>query len=333
MKIRRIISYSIVLLLVLIINIHLITINNSNNITIANVDKISEPVVDKKISINNEVIENQVLNKYVEFNSIIYNNRFSLPLDNKRIPQGITLVDNYIFVTGYYENNNKSDVYIMDLEGKVLNNVILDTNSHVGSIAYDSINNLVWIPGNNGKLLAYNKDDFFNSNNVKNVLNIDYVKDGLYDYIDTNKYNIAFLTIDNEYIYLGSFNQHKKCIVKKYIIKNEDGIKLEYINEFKLPSRVQGLSIYHDNNKTYLITSNSYNRYEKSKLKIYEYDETIKDYGNMSIKRYVIPPMSEQISIKNGYGFIIFESGASKYNDAKDKVKNIIIIEMKKVLE
>lgn len=333
MRVGKIIIFTLTIIFILVLFTCYKRSDDISNIAIVNADNINEFIVDNSLSISENVKENKILKRYEKFNSIIYNNSYSLPLEDGRIPQGVTIVDKYIFITGYYENKNKSDIVIIDLEGNFVNKVKLDTNSHVGSIAYDSINNLIWIPGNNGRLLAYNKDDFLNNKEVHNIINIDYVKDRLYDYKYSNKYNIAFLTVDNEYIYLGSFNQHKKCLVKKYFINNSDGIKLEYVNEFNMPSRVQGLSIYHDNNKTYLVTSNSYNRYEKSQFKIYEYDDSIKDYSNMSIKRYTIPPMSEQISVKNGYGFLIFESGATKYKDAKDKVKDIIIIDMNKALE
>jgi len=318
----------IVLSLIILNSIMIYKINKKfNNINIIN-DNTNVIKIDEIKTISKK------LEKYNKFNNLIINNSIKVKLDNSLIPQGITFIDKYIYISGYFEIGNKSEIIIFDLAGNIINKVKLDTNSHVGSISYDKNNNLVWIPGNNGNLLAYKKDDFYNNNSVKSKLKIDYVKDNLFDYINTNKYNIAFLTIDDNYIYVGNFYQSKKCLVKKYFINNDNNeIRLDYINEFKLPSKVQGISFYHRDNKTYLITSNSYNRFEKSKLKIYEYDESIEDYSHKSIKVYEMPPMSEQVSIYNNYGFLIFESGAKKYYNASDKVKNIIILDLNKIFD
>ena len=208
----------------------------------------------------------------------------------------------------------------------------MDIKTHAGSIAYDERNKLLWIPGNNGILYAYDINDLFTKEVINYKIKINYVKDKLFDYQYSNKYNIAYLTIDNDYIYIGSFYQSKKCLVKKYYINNTADLKLEYVSEFYLPSRVQGLAFFHKEDKVYMITSNSYNRYDKATINVFLYQDDIKNYSDKKLNSIVIPPMSEQISIYERLGFIIFESGAKKYKDSNDKVKYICIFNVDKII-
>ena len=286
-------------------------------------------VFSKKI--NESIID--ILNSYTELNNIIVNANIEIPLTNGFIPQGITYYNDNFLLIGYYEYGRNSKCFVIDLEGNIINEVTLDTNSHVGAISYDQVNDLLWIPDNNGILNAYSASEFFYANSVNCLYKIDYVSDGLDDYNYYNKRNIAFVTIDDNYIYIGNFYKTKKCLVKKYLIKNEDTLKLEYVDQFLVPPRTQSISFIDFNNEKYMLFSNSFNRRTTSYLETYKYDENVDDYNGLNIKRISMPPMSEQVTVKDEYAFIIFESGANKYYNALDKIKYICILDINKLLE
>lgn len=294
--------------------------------------------------IKNEKIENEeikeiegnvknLLDQYLDLKKVLVKSSIDIPVKNKFIPQGITLVDEYILITGYYESEKNSKCYVIDKSGIIINTVTLDTNSHVGGISYDRKNDLIWIPDNDGVLNVYDADSFFKKKKVKAIKKFTNVGNGLIDYLDEEKKLIAYLAIDGEYLYVGNFYKTKKCIVKKYKILVDKKIRLEYVNKFLLPKKIQGLAFYEKNNKNYLIASSSFNRRTRSNIYIYEYDEKILDYESKLIKNIEIPPMAEQLTIKDDILYLIFESNASKYPNALDKVDKILEIDINRLIE
>lgn len=204
-------------------------------------------------------------------------------------------------------------------------------NSHVGSISYDKINNLIWIPDTNGVLRAYNVNNFLNDDYVIPLYTFNNVSDGLINYQNKKENEIAFLTIYDNYIYLGSFGYNTKGLVKKYYINNTKKIKLELVNEFKIPSKVQGLTLFEKDNDLYMLLSRSYGRNRDSYIEVYKYSDDVKDY-NKSIKTITLPPMIEQITLENNKLYAIFESNALKYIECENKIDDIIIFDINKIL-
>ena len=303
-----------------------------NNITtkvITNIVEESEDDDDEEIIINDSIKD--TLLKYDNFNNLIINANIKVPLGNSFIPQGITYYNDYLLIVGYFENGNRSKCYVLDLEGNIINEVTLDTNSHVGAISYDAVNELIWLPDNNGTLNAYNAIEFIHESEVNYLYQFNDVSDELADYIYPNKKNIAFITIDDNYLYIGNFYKTKKCITKKYLINNDDGLKLEFVNKFYMPPKTQGISFFKLNGNKYLLTSNSFNRRTTSHLELYLYDENITDYFDTYITRIEMPPMSEQIVVNGNSAYIIFESGANKYYNSLDKVEFICILDLNKI--
>lgn len=283
-------------------------------------------------SYNNKEIINEnisyILNNYPELKQLTYKANINIPTYNNFIPQGITKVDNYYFITGYYDNLQNSKCYVLNSFGNIVNEIELDTNSHVGSISYDKNRNLLWIPDNNGILNAYNYNDFFKYKKVYALYKIDNISNGLIDYQDANKNLIAYLCIKDNYIYIGNFFINKKCLVKKYYIN--DDFKLDYINSFKVPNKTQSIDFIKHNNKEYLILSQSYGRNNSSYLYFYEYNSSIKDY-NLELMKIKVPPMLEQINVEDNHIHLLFESNASKYNNCLEKIDTIISINIKKL--
>lgn len=318
-----------------------ITNNNSNNAEQTessenvNSDASEEGPMDEE-ELNYDLINDSVLNlldKYPDFKKVLKAANMEIPLMNKFIPQGITLMEDDILITGYYANGKKSKCYVLNKDGEIINTVELDTNSHVGGIAYDDKNKLIWLPDNNGVLNAYNSEDFITKDKVKAMYKFDNVSDELVDFENKNKKLIAFLTIDEDYIYIGNFFKEKRSIVKKYkIIPNNNLISLEYINSFEVPAKTQSIAFFNKEEIKYIIFSNSYRRRSSSYIRVDAYREDLDVYDGSKIE-IELPPMLEQVAVNGNNLYLLFESSASKYPNAIDKLDRICLLDLKKLIK
>lgn len=297
------------------------------------VESIEEEVFAEEI--NYDLINENIyalLEKYPVLKNFLIEANIKIPLMNKFIPQGITLMQNYFLITGYYESDNYSKVYVLNNLGEIINTVELDMKSHVGGIAYDKVNDLIWLPDVDGILNVYKAENFLLNKKVKKLKSFNNVGKGLIDYQDKNKNLIAYVAMDGEYLYIGNFYKTKECLVKKYKVSFDHKVRLEYIDSFYLPKKVQGITFYERNNEKYLIVSSSFNRRTRSNIYIYKYDEKKKEYNSSIIRQIELPPMAEQLDIKDDKLYIIFESSASKYPNAQDKVDRTLVLDLNKML-
>lgn len=305
----------------------------ASNMQVVNNDVIENAEVKKKdIVIKDEELK-RIVNKYGDFNNVINEGNIKLPIFDDMVPQGITLMGDYILITSYDNLGKKNSViYVLDKEGTLINKVILDNKSHVGGISYDKDNKLIWLPGDDGVLLAYESEDFINRKNVKYKYKFNNVSDELKDFLNDNKKLIAFLTIDDGHIYIGNFSKDSKSIVKKYeIINNGEEVYLKYKNKFNVPAKTQSITFKNIGNKKYMIMSNSYTRRKSSYIKVFEYSEEISDYARET-RSIELPPMLEQIVVDNNNLYIIFESNAKKYSNCLEKIGYICILDIYKIL-
>lgn len=276
----------------------------------------------------------EIINRYPEFKNVINEGNVVLPIADDMVPQGITLMGDYILITSY-DNLGKrnSIVHVLDKKGNLVNKVTLDNKSHVGGISYDKENNLIWLPDDDGVLLAYESEEFINKKNVKYKYKFNNVSDELKDFLNKDRKLIAFLTIDDGYIYIGNFSKDNKSIVKKYeIINNGEEILLKYMNKFKVPAKTQSITFKNIGNKKYMLTSNSYTRRKSSYIKVFEYKEEISDYEK-EIKSIELPPMLEQIVVDDNNLYIIFESNAKKYSNCLEKIGYICVLDLYKIIK
>ncbi len=251
------------------------------------------------------------------------------------IPQGVTIMNDYILITCYdYNNYNNSLVYVLNKDNHIINIVDLGMKSHVGGIVYDDIHNLIWIPDDNGTLNAYNSKDFLTKKIVTPIYSFNNISEGLKDYLNNNKNEIAYLCINNNILYIGSFGRYNNAIIKSFNIKEEnDSITLEYLNTLKAPNLVQGMDFYTINNEKYLILSTSLGTNNNSNLEIYKFSEEITDINKMEKRSIILPPMAEQITINKNNLYIVFESNASKYIDSEIKVDKICVLDINAMIE
>ena len=214
-------------------------------------------------------------------------------------------------------------VKVVEIDGTI----DLKNRSHVGGISYDEKHNLVFICDTNGRVSSYS----YNSFEKKNSYEVASIKGE--KLLEKNKLVCSYLTCYNNKLYVGSFNLRNNGFVKVFdITREEDGIKLNFLYDIKVPKKTQGLTFYEHNNKTYLFISRSYGRRNSSKLNIYNYDDNKREYLSRD-KIITLPPMLEQITTLNKELVLLFESNAFKYrNTCKYVIENLVSLDIIKLI-
>ncbi len=278
-----------------------------------------------------------ILENYPEIKRLTAQADIELPIPKNMVPQGITLLDDeYIIVSAYNtDHSKKSKSYVLSSYGQLFNTVTLDNRSHVGGIAYDKKNDLLWLPDNDGSLNAYEASQFIDQKDIKPKYTFDKIGLELKKHVYKNQDFIDYLSVDGKYLYIGGFSLYGSGLVKKYeIIKKGSNLELEYKNSFKIPSKIQGITFYHKNDKVYMILSQSFGRQNVSHIIIFEYDETETDYNEArSMLTLESPPLLEQVTSVNSGLYMIFESGANKYSDCKEKIENVLILDLEQAIK
>lgn len=241
---------------------------------------------------------------------------------NNYVPQGISLVGDYVLTSNfdYYKDKN-SVICVIDKNGKLVHKCILDHDAHVGGIAYDEINGLLFVTGYSGYVLAYDIDDILHEDKViAKYKNIN-VGDGLSNYVYPWINSASFISIHDNELLVGNFSLRNTGKVKRYKYSIvEDEIQLEYVSSFEIPDMVQGITFYKKDNKEYIIFSRSYGRDCPSVMQIFRYSEDIKNYRDEKLvsSSLRLEPMLEQITSRDNNIYALFESNARPYTVNQD---------------
>lgn len=273
--------------------------------------------------------------QYPKFDNIVEDCRQHVPIIGNMIPQGIAQVDEYLLMTAYdYKEEQRSLCYVASKDNEIVNIAEFDSFSHVGSIAYDRKRDLIWVPGEKGLVNVYKKEQFLKEKTLEPLQSFDDISDGIMHYKIHTEKDVAFLTVDEDYLYIGSFMEIVKGKVKKYRIEttNDGNITLKYIDQFIVPPQIQSISFYNYEGQKYMLLSKSFGRKNPSFILIYKYNPNIHDYSNQkTFKKYKTPPMLEQASIYDDSLNIIFESNAKKYKNAPEKIESACSLDLKKI--
>lgn len=251
--------------------------------------------------------------------AISYDTGIEIPIVEKMVPQGLTYTDDYFLVSAYdYAKKDDSCIYVLDKEGFLVNVCSLNNKAHVGGIAYNSDNNLVWVTGLDGHVNAYRLNSIINRKSVSPIYSELDVGNGLDNYKYPFLNSASFLTIKDDRLFVGNFSLTNQGIVKEYDISIDEEtrvLSLEYVRKFSIPNKVQGLSFYEKDGNEYIIFSRSYGKNCSSILQIYSYDEKIDNYNDKDLisVSLELPAMLEQTTVIDNYLYSIYESGAEPY--------------------
>ena len=225
-------------------------------------------------------------------------------------PQGIFPVDSYLFITGYDHTKKNDSIVIVMKDNKIIAKSTIYNNAHVGGITYDKKSKLIWITDKAGTISGYNKKDFLKS---KNEVQPVYKKENLsYKLENHDGFPVAsFLTIYDNYLFVGNYTIKNNAIIKRYEIKKDGTINKDDFISIPSIKCVQGITINKIDDKLYLFISTSFSKYFKSKIHIYEFDNYTL---GKRVSTIITPPMQEQISCINNDLLILFEGNSIQYN-------------------
>lgn len=238
----------------------------------------------------------------------------TLPISNSMVPQGIALSDEYTYVSMYDSLGFRNSIIcVLDKECNLVNKVNLDCCSHVGGIACDEMNGLLWVSGPNGSVRAYDILDFLINDEVNAVYVNEDVGSDLFNHHGNRA--VSYLSIEDNKLYVGNYKMYANGTMKIYEIKGGTDIDLEYCSEVTTPSKVQGVTFYSDNDNSYVLFARSCGTYNDSVIQVYKYSLDM-DCNNDSYFTLMVDPMLEQIQFDdNGNLYSIYESNAATYSD------------------
>jgi len=212
-------------------------------------------------------------------------------------------------------------ICVIDKDGKLVHKCMLDHDAHVGGIAYDEVNGLLFVTGYSGYILAYDIEDILHKDKVTAKYSNINVGDGLSNYVYPWVNSASFISIHDNELLVGNFSLRNTGKVKRYKYSIvEDEIKLEYVSSFKIPDMVQGITFYKKDDKEYIIFSRSYGRDCPSVMQIFRYSEDIKNYRDEKLvsSSLRLEPMLEQITSRDNNIYALYESNARPYTVNQD---------------
>lgn len=264
-----------------------------------------------------DVLLDDITNEYV-----LVDERVNYVPQNNYVPQGIALVGDYVLTSNfdYYKDKN-SMICVIDKDGKLVHKCMLDHDAHVGGIAYDEVNGLLFVTGYSGYILAYDIEDILHKDKVTAKYSNINVGDGLSNYVYPWMNSASFISIHDNELLVGNFSLRNTGKVKRYKYSIvEDEINLEYVSSFKIPDMVQGITFYKKDDKEYIIFSRSYGRDCPSVMQIFRYSEDIKNYRDEKLvsSSLRLEPMLEQITSRDNNIYALYESNARPYTVNQD---------------
>ena len=233
-------------------------------------------------------------------------------------PQGIVACDDGFFISAYcHTHKHNSVIYYMDFEGKLISTITLSSKSHVGGLAYDPVNRVLWVSEKkNGEtyLAALNISTIQAYSDKKGSKPIKYDQ-----FVNLDGIKVAsYVTYNEGAIWAGEFTYDEKGELREYQIRDKGILDGSSDYAIKTDENIQGLFIGDD----YSIMSKSYGPFKSKILVFWIEDENLlgKAINNGAIPGeedavMIIenPPKLEQIGAYYNRVYFLYESAAFAY--------------------
>lgn len=248
-------------------------------------------------------------------------------------PQGIALSDKYLLISAYcHTGKHHSVIYMVDREThELIKTITLFDKSHVGSVTYDDINELIWVCCYDEKS-SYAYVRAFSLQAADNYdeqagIPITYTK----NYPIKTQKRASFMTFFNDALYIGYFSKNidSEFTVQRFALtesgdlvvspnvdkQNEsepDSIAMPEMKEI-INGGMQGYA--RNTHETAILRS--YGSTDDSKLLLFE--SVSDDIGTLDLTDananavYMLPPMGEEVCMDQDDLYVCFESGAYAY--------------------
>lgn len=227
-------------------------------------------------------------------------------------PQGICFAEKYLLVTVYSkEQNVLGKIMVFEKEtGEYLLSLGMDSNSHLGGIAYDGEN--IWVC--NSSKLSVERISF------------EFVHDAIPQYkgkfidirtlVERYPVNIipSCIAYYDKQLWVATHSKYTNSQMISYSYDKQKN-QLDFLKIYHIPAKVQGIAF---DRKGKVVLSTSYGRKNSSYLKIYSSVEEMSiniDKYEMAIE---MPPCSEGVEIDNQKIYVLFESAGKKYLEGTD---------------
>nr|WP_317449148.1 hypothetical protein [uncultured Sellimonas sp.] len=267
-------------------------------------------------------------------------------------PQGMDVTKDSIFVSAYcHTKKHNSVLYQIDKEsGRFVKEIIMPNRTHAGGIAYDNLNQVLWVSNMmDGKAAVslYTMEALENYQYDKTKKPLPFLETHVLEGLTRN----SFMAFRGGSLYAGYFSLSGDSIINRYSVDFEINEKnkeeYEELNRERellsnvaidqewadILSQVQGLEVFGN----YLFISQSYG-FADSRLRVYERSVIETEKYSLKkkeeIKSFALPNQMEQICIQDGRLYMLFESGAYAYRGIPvNCVDRIVSVDLKDVLK
>lgn len=243
---------------------------------------------------------------------------------------------NRVLITAHGRDEDNSRLYIYDKDSGTLETVItFNYSEHVGGISYDSENGIIWIAGDDGKVHSYDYErlnslisvqkerttekveiDFNISGNSEGIEipNDIYVKDLLSDSKHKQEGMDSIYYHDGK-LYSCTYSATGELVETNLTInRTRKGVAISSESEIvgTLNGATQGLALYEENGKKYVITASSA-AFGTPKSRLTKWELTDEGLNPLGYK-YIDHTGLEGIEIEEGYVKGVFEQGWRIWN-------------------
>jgi len=241
-------------------------------------------------------------------------------------PQGIAVTDKYIFVSAYCKTHtHHSMIYVINKKShKFIKEIILPGRPHVGGMAYDRVNQNLWVTcSDNGiaAVAAIALDDIMAYDLDEEQKPIGY----LYKYPLYTITRSSFMTYYGNKLYVGYFTTKGDSTIQSFLLDErgaivqtkskdyenlvKDAMISEVVDEADISKHVQGMAL----SGSRLLLAQSYGLYN-SKITVYDNTNGNSNFTEaQAINKIILPRQLEQICIDGGDLYMIYESAAYAY--------------------
>lgn len=289
--------------------------------------------------------------------SLLFGNTMLSTIDYYQILQDGWTVQGYtkisdkngekILITAHASEQINSRLYIYDEKTGALDTVItLNYNEHVGGISYDSDNDILWIAGDDGKVHSYDyskikeaKETFqksksndplrinFNDRNYSNIEipnSIDAKK--IVDSSQHHQDGMDSVYYHDGKLYSCTYSGKGELLESELVItRDNSGINISDNTKIvgELNGATQGIALYEEDGKTYVITASSA-AYATTQSRITKWELTDKGLNPIGYK-YIDHKGLEGIEIEDDYVKGVFEQGLpfGNQNQSTEVLANI----------
>ncbi len=252
-------------------------------------------------------------------------------------PQGLAILPHYVIVSAYSAQHiGQSVLYVLDRKsGIYLKTIVLPGTPHVGGIAYDERDHILWVAYKNevsgesgvgGISLA--RIESYDLNQEHSAIAFD-----RWIAISTLE-DVSYLAYAEGRLYLGQFVLKGTGQLVSYRVTKNIGLDQSSEQKYETTERIQGLTFY----RGYVFLSQSYGR-KDSQLLVFKWNEVLKSHVILdeahAFATLTLPPYLEQTAVDLNRLYLLFESASLLYRDKPDflPIDRIISLAIDQVLK